>query len=127
MRAMTAKAARNSRSKTSVSLCVGRGRRAGDRNAVPGDRDVILTAPLGAVRGIGPGEVAATLGSHRAAVQDQVGMAPQHADQHGVNLRQQLGLRPTRQEAAELACASVAFRPRHGVPSRRNRRKVAAT
>jgi hypothetical protein len=74
---------------------VGRCGGARDRHAVPGDRDVILGAPFGPVRQIGPGESAAALGADRAAVQDQVRVAPQHADQQGMDLRQHAEPRPT--------------------------------
>ena len=37
---------------------------------------------------------AAALGAHHAAVQDQVGVATQHADQHGMEACEQAGLGP---------------------------------
>ena len=75
--------------------------------------------------GIGPGQIAAALGPHRARIEDQVGIAAQHADQDGMNLRQQARPRPPLQMAAQGRAAdlsAVAVRLRHGVPSRRNRR-----
>ena len=61
---MTAKAARNSRSKTSVSLTLAAvtTQATGTPSAI--DRDVVLGAPLGAVGWIGTGEIAAALGPH---------------------------------------------------------------
>ena len=77
MRAMTAKAARNRRSKTSVSLTL-----AAVATHATG-------AALGAVGAVGSGEIPCALGAHRATIQDQVEMAPQHANQQGVHLGQQ--------------------------------------
>ena len=74
---------------------VRRGRGAGDRDAVSVHRDLVLGPPLGPVRRVGPGEVAAALAADRAAVEDRVGVAAQHADQRGMHLRQQPGPRPT--------------------------------
>ena len=62
---------------------VGCGRGAGHGHAVPIHRDVVLCAPLGSVRRVGAGEVAAALRADGAAIQDQVGMTTQHADQQG--------------------------------------------
>src|SRR3954464_4470222 len=134
MRARTAKAARNSRSNTTVSFipasagtAVRRRGRAGDRHAVAGGRDVVLGAWLAAVGGIGPGQLAAALGPYRATVQDQGRVAAQHADQHGMDLHQQAAPCPLFQISAQepalanagvepLAWAAVARRRRQGVP-----------
>src|SRR4051794_6922540 len=86
---------------------VGGGGKTSDRDAGPVDRDMVLRAALGAVRRVGPGEVTAALGAYRAAIEDQVGMATQHADQQGVDLRQQAGLGPTRQAAAQRRAAGL--------------------
>src|SRR4051812_36115065 len=100
MRAITAKAARNSRSKTSVSLTLAAVATPATGTPSPSTATfyfvprLILRAPLGPVGRIGPGEITPTLGAHRAAIQDQVGMAPQHADQHGTHLAQHPRLGP---------------------------------
>ncbi len=130
MRAMTAKAARNSRSKASVSLCVGRRGGASDRNAVPVHRDVVLGAQLRAVRRVGAGEVTAALGAHRAAVQDQVGVAAQHADQQRMHPRQQARPGPVRQAAPQSRAADLVRCRQQAAPGRalaQNCRKVAST
>ena len=93
MRAMTAKAARVRGTapdplEDEGVVDVGRGRGAGHRHPVPVGGDVVLAAPLAPVRGVWAGEVTAALGPHRAGVEDQVGVAAQHADQRGVHLRQ---------------------------------------
>jgi cellulose biosynthesis protein BcsQ len=67
---------------------VGRGGGAGHRHAVPVHRDMVLGAPLAPIRRVRAGEVAAAFGAHGACIEDQVGMAAQHADQQGVHLRQ---------------------------------------
>src|SRR4051794_6600817 len=60
---------------------IGRGHSAGHRYAVPVSSDVVFGASLAAVGWVGTGEVATTLGPHRAAIEDQVRMDTQHADQ----------------------------------------------
>src|SRR3954466_12211210 len=100
MRAITAKAARNSRSKTSVSLTLAAVATPATGTPSPSTATfyfvprLILRAPLGPVRRIGPGEIAPAFGAHRAAIQDQVGVAPQHANQQGVHLGQHPRLGP---------------------------------
>src|SRR3954469_9727668 len=100
MRAITAKAARNSRSKTSVSLTLAAVATHATGTPSPSTATfyfvprLILRAPLGPVRRIGPGEIAPAFGAHRAASQDQVGMASQHANQQGVHLGQHTRLGP---------------------------------
>src|SRR4051794_787790 len=100
MRAITAKAARNSRSKTSVSLTLAAVATHATGTPSPSTATfyfvprLILRAPLGPVRRIGPGEIAPAFGAHRAAIQDQVGMASQHANQQGVHLGQHPRLGP---------------------------------
>jgi hypothetical protein len=97
---------------------VGLGRGASDRHAVSVDRDVVLGAPLAPVGGVRAGEVAAALGAHGAAVQDQVGMPAQHADQQCVHLRQQAGPCPARQAAAQGRAAGLVFRGGQAAPRR---------
>ena len=80
---------------------VGRGDGAGHRHAIPVGCDVILAAPLGQIRRIGAGEVAPALGAHGTGVEDQVGVAAQHADQYGVDAGQHAGLGPARQAPAQ--------------------------
>src|SRR3954451_24023887 len=78
MRAITAKAARNSRSKTSVSLTLAAVATHATGTPSPSTATfyfvprLILRAPLGPVRRIGPGEIAPAFGAHRAAIQAQL-------------------------------------------------------
>src|SRR3712207_7293140 len=44
----------------------------------------------------GTGQIAATLGPHRAAVEDEVRVATQHRNQQGVDALQQIDVRPGR-------------------------------
>jgi hypothetical protein len=104
--------------------------RARDGDAVRSDRDVVLGAALASVGRVGAGAVACALGPHRAGVQDEPGVAAPHGNQQGVHLPS----RPVRAQRSRarrsvepLAMSAVAFRLRHGVPSRRNRRRVATT
>ena len=73
---------------------VGGGGHTRDRHTVPIHRDIVLRAPLGPIGRVGSREIPCALGAHRATVQDQVGMAPQHANQQGVHLRQHTRLGP---------------------------------
>jgi hypothetical protein len=86
---------------------VGRGGGAGHRHAVPVHRDMVLGAPLAPIRRVRAGEVAAAFGAHGACIEDQVGMAAQHADQQGVHLRQQARPRPPHQAAAQGRAAGL--------------------
>jgi len=80
---------------------IGRRGHAGDRQAVPVDRDVVLGPLLGPIGRVGAGQVAAALGPHYAAVHDQVAgqvrLPAQHADQHGMHMPQHARPRPVRQ------------------------------
>src|SRR3954451_24415604 len=113
MRAITAKAARNSRSKTSVSLTLAAVATHATGTPSPSTATfyfvprLILRALLGPVRRIGPGEIAPAFGAHRAAIQDQVGVAPQHADQHGVHLGQQAHPGPACEPPAQGRAAGL--------------------
>jgi hypothetical protein len=62
---------------------------------------MVLGAPLGPVRRIGAGALATALGAHGTGVEDQVGVAAPHADQHGMDAGQQAGLGPARQASAQ--------------------------
>src|SRR3954464_1910309 len=94
MRAITAKAARNSRSKTSVSLTLAAVARHATGTPSPSTATWYLVPRLALSVGLGPVRSPCAFGAHRATVQDQVGMAPQHADQHGMHLRQHARLGP---------------------------------
>ena len=63
-------------------------------------RDMVRGSPLGPVRRVQAGERAAALGARHADVQDQVGVAAQHADQYGVDAGQHARLGPARQALA---------------------------
>ena len=67
----------------------------------------IKVRPDGSVGGIGPRQVAATLGPCRAGVQDQGWVAPQHGNQHGMDLRQQADLRPLLQISTQGRAAGL--------------------
>jgi hypothetical protein len=100
---------------------VGRGRQARSRHAVPVHRNMVFGAPLGPVGRVGTGEITPALGAHRAAIQDQIRMAPQHADQHGVHLRQQAHPGPAREpppqgRAAGLRRCRGQAAPRRALP-----------
>jgi hypothetical protein len=89
---------------------------------------VVLGAPFASVGRIK--QITTPLGAHRAGVEDQGRIAAQHADQHAMDLRQHADTHQLLQMAAKvepLALPAVAVRLRHGVPSRRNCRKVAST
>ena len=104
---------------------VGRGHGAGHWHAIPGTWCPAWPGLSGWTRAR-----AATLGAHGTAVQDQVGVTAQHADQHGMDAGQQAlstQRAKLRHRVAPLAWSAVAVRLRHGVPSRRNRRKAAST
>jgi hypothetical protein len=73
-----------------------------------------LVPALASVGRIGAGQITAPLGPHRAAVEDQGRIAAQHADQHGMDLRQQADARPLLQMAAQGRTADL---PRGILPS----------
>src|SRR3954447_3724340 len=98
MRAMTPKAARNSRSKSSVSGTLATLPRQAHRHAIAIDGDVILAAHLGPICRVGTDPIAAPLGPHRATVQDQGGIAAQHRHQQRMHLAQHRVLGPEGQE-----------------------------
>src|SRR3954449_127256 len=101
MRAMTAKAARNSRSKTSVSLTLAAvARQATGTPSIGGN--VVFGASLGPIGRIGTSQIATALGPHRAGIEDQVWMAAQHGGQQRVYLRQQSRFGPARQNPARV-------------------------
>src|SRR4051812_27989464 len=87
---------------------VRRGGHAGDGHAVTHSRDVVFGAPFAPVSWIGPSQVTAPLGPHRAGIEDQGRIAPQHADQDGMNLRQYTGARPLLEMAAQGRTADPA-------------------
>ena len=95
----------------------GRGH-AGDRDAGPVHGDMILGAPLGTIRRVWAGKVAPALGAHRAGVQDQVGVAAQHADQHGMDLCQHAGLGPMPQASAQGRATGLGGRGGQAAPRR---------
>ena len=97
---------------------VGRGHSAGHRHAIPVGCDMVLGAPLGPVRRIRAGEVAPALGAHGTGVEDQVGVAAQHADQHGVDAGQQARLGPTRQAPAQGRATGLGGRGGQAAPRR---------
>jgi hypothetical protein len=107
----------------------GRGH-AGDRDAGPVHGDMILGAPLGAIRRVRAGKVAPALGAPEQVSRIRSGwprsmptsMAWTCASKPVSAQRLRL-----RRRVAPLACSVVAIRLRHGVPSRRNRRKAAST
>jgi hypothetical protein len=74
---------------------VGTGGGTGDRYAIAGSGEMVLAALLATVCGLGADQIAAALGPHRGAVEDEARL--------------------------------VARKARHGVPSRRNRRRAAST
>jgi hypothetical protein len=88
---------------------VGRGRHTRDRHPVSIHRDIVLRAPLGAVRRVGARQITPAFGADRAAVQDQIRMAPQHADQHGMDLRQQARLGPACQPSPQGRSADLSL------------------
>ncbi len=101
---------------------IGRRGHAGDRHATAVDRDVVLGPPLRAVGRVGAGQLAATLGAHRATVHDQVTrqvrLPAQHADQHGMHMPQHASLRPVRQPPAQGGPARHALRRPQAAPRR---------
>jgi hypothetical protein len=113
MRAMTAKAAKNRRSKASVSLTLAAVTAQATGTPSPSTATWYFVPRLArsvGLRSAAPqeaGEAAAALGPHRAAIQDQVRMAAQHADQQGVRLRQQARPRPARHVAAQCRAARL--------------------
>src|SRR4051812_48978533 len=97
---------------------IGCGDGAGHRNAVPVGPNVVFGAPLAAVGWVGACEVATTLGPHRAGVEDQVGMAAQHADQQRVHLAQHGGLGPAGEAAAQGRAAGLVLAGPQAAPGR---------
>src|SRR5688572_14404187 len=97
---MMAKAARNSRSNTRVSwtFAAVAAQATGTPSPIVATWYLVPRLPrsvgLGPVSRIGPGQIATPLGPHRAGIEDQGRIAPQHADQDGMNLRQQANRRP---------------------------------
>ena len=81
--------------------------------------------------GFGPVRSPPRLARTEQRVHDQVGMTAQHGDQQGMHPGQQPRSRPAAPGGAVGSSRGpeppVAVRPRHGVPSRRKRRKVATT
>ena len=118
MRAMTAKAARNSRSKNKRVIDIGRRREAGDRHAVAIGGNVVFGASLGPIGRIGTGQIATALGPHRAGIEDQVWMAAQHGGQQRVYLRQQSRFGPARQNAAQGRATGLIQGGRQAAPGR---------
>jgi len=109
---------------------IGRGGYARDRHTLAGDCDLAFCAPLAAAGGVGSGEFAAAFGAQLATVHDQGRVAAQHGHQQCVHLAQQSCLCPALKGTAQgqpLALPALARRLRHGVPSRRNWRRVAST
>ena len=109
---------------------VGCGCRAGDRHAVPGDGDVVFCASLAAVGGLGPVRSPPRLARTEQLSMIKVGLPRIMA----TSMACTLGKVPVcaqrakaRRKVEPLAWASSARRLRHGVPSRRNRRRVAST
>src|SRR5918998_4538276 len=114
---MTAKAARNRRSKTDVSLTFAAV--AAQATGTPSPSAAMcLGSLLGPVGGVRAGEVATTLGANGTGVEDQVGMAAQHADQLRVHLRQQARLGPARQEPAQGRAAGLVLGGDQAAPGR---------
>src|SRR4051812_37632637 len=102
---MTAKAARNSRSNTRVSLMFAAV--AAQATGTPSPVVAMWYLVPCAVGRIGSGQITAPLGPHRAGVEDQRRIAAQHADQDGMNLRQYTGARPLLQMAAQGRTADL--------------------
>src|SRR3712207_2379084 len=134
MRAMTAKAARNSRSKTGVSLTLAAVAAQATGTPSPSVAMWYLVPLLARSVGLGPvrspPRLARTEQVSRIGVEDQVGVAAQHADQQGVHLRQQARPGPARQATAQGRAAGLVLgggQAAPGVPSRRKRRRVATT
>lgn len=95
---------------------VGRGHGTGDRHAITRGGEVVLGALLAAIGRVGAGQIAATLGPHRTAVEDQVGMAPQHRQEHGVYLLQQVARGPVLQPPAQGRAAGLLRRGCQAAP-----------
>src|SRR3954452_4647454 len=79
----------------------------GHRHAITVHGDMILGSPLAAVGRVRTGEIAPTLGPHRTAVEDQVWMATQHADQQSLYFCQQARPAPACQTAAQGRAADL--------------------
>src|SRR3954463_14727065 len=101
MRAITAKAARNSRSKRSVSLTLAAVARQATGTPSPSVAMWYLVPRLPRSVGLGPVRSPPRGGPHRAGIKDQVGVAAQHRAQQRVHLRQQSRFGPARQKAAQ--------------------------
>ena len=86
---------------------IGGGGHARNRHAASIYCDVVFGPPLGTVGRIGPGEIPCAFGAHRATVQDQVGVAPQHANQQGVHLGQHTRLGPACQPSPQGRTAGL--------------------
>src|SRR4051812_31442980 len=123
MRAITASAARNSRSKTSVSVTLAAvathatgtpSRSTATWYFVPRLARLVGLGPSG----IGTREIPGALGAHGATVQDQVGMAPQHADQHGLPLCRQAHPGPASEPPPQGRAARLSRCRGQGAPRR---------
>ena len=97
---------------------VGRRGRAGDRHAVADGRDVVLGAPLARSVGLGPVSSPPRLARTEQVSRIRVRIAAQHADQHGMNLRQHTDARPLLQMAAQGRAADLAGGRRQAAPRR---------
>src|SRR3954468_11907093 len=101
MRATTAKALRNRRSNSRVSLTFAAVAAQATGTPSPVVATWYLVPRLPRSGRVRAGQLAAALGAHRAAVEDQVRVAPQHRDQQGVHPLQEVDRRPVRAPAAQ--------------------------
>src|SRR3954466_8784682 len=119
---MTAKAARNSRSKTSVSLTFAAVARQAIGTPSPSVAMWYLVPLLPRSVGLGPvrspPRLARTKQVSRIRSRDQVGVAAQHADQQSMDFRQQTPLGPAPQAAAQGCAAGLTRGGTQAAPGR---------
>src|ERR1044071_8361343 len=118
MWAMTAKAARNSRSKTSVSLTFAAVARQATGTPSPSAARWYLVPGLALSVGLGPVRSPPALGPYRAGVEDQIGVAARHGGPQRMDLRQQTLLGPAPEAAAQGRAAGLIPGGRQAAPGR---------